>query len=295
MQKYPNVIGFFAGNEVTNSISNTNASAFVKAAVRDTKAYISSKNYRKMGVGYAADDDPTVRLNVANYLNCGDAETSIDFWGYNIYEWCGDSNYVTSGYIDRTAEFENYNVPVFFAEYGCNQIVGGGAARQFTEIQALYGVNMTGVFSGGIVFEYFQDTNDFGLVTTDGSSVSTLADYGAWKTEIAAISVPTVTMSAYNPTNTAAQTCPPLASTWDVAPTGLPPTPDANVCSCMMSSLSCTVADGLSAEQIGNLFGVVCGFNNGTACADITKNTAAGIFGAFSMCKYRQIPGLSCR
>ena len=108
------------------------ASAFVKAAVRDMKAYIASKNYRAMGIGYAADDDATVRLNVANYFNCGDPADGIDFWGYNIYSWCGDSSYVQSGYIDRVAEFANYSVPVFFAEYGCNTQGGGAAGRKFT-------------------------------------------------------------------------------------------------------------------------------------------------------------------
>lgn len=162
LQKYTNVIGFFAGNEVTSNTSFTEASAFVKAAVRDTKAYIKSKGYHSMGVGYAADDDASVRANVANYFNCAQPSDTIDFWGYNIYEWCGDSNYVSSGYIDRVAEFANYTVPVFFAEYGCNTQGGGAAGRKFTEVAALYGSNMTQVFSGGIVYEYFEEQNDYG-------------------------------------------------------------------------------------------------------------------------------------
>ncbi|KAJ4171791.1 1,3-beta-glucanosyltransferase [Fusarium falciforme] len=44
---YTNVLGFFAGNEVTNNYTNTDASAFVKAAIRDVEQYISDKNYRK--------------------------------------------------------------------------------------------------------------------------------------------------------------------------------------------------------------------------------------------------------
>ena len=117
LAKYSNVIGFFAGNEVTNNATYAPASAFVKAAVRDTKAYIKSKGYTT-GVGYAADDDSGTRANVAAYFNCGDTAEGIDFWGYNIYSWCGDSSYTESGYDQRTAEFANFSVPAFFAEYG---------------------------------------------------------------------------------------------------------------------------------------------------------------------------------
>ena len=171
MANYTNTLGFFAGNEVSNAPNNTEASAFVKAAVRDMKAYIVQKKYRPMGVGYATDDDDT-RTELADYFDCGPAEDAIDFWGYNIYSWCGDSNYVSSSYGARTQEFSTYNVPAFFAEYGCNKINGQVEPRPFTEVPVLFG-NMTSVWSGGIVYMYFQEANQFGklYITTDGDDL----------------------------------------------------------------------------------------------------------------------------
>lgn len=160
--KYPNVIGFFAGNEVSNNKSNTDASAFVKAAVRDTKAHIKNmQNSRWMGVGYAANDDKDIRKDIADYFNCGKQEDAIDFWGYNIYSWCGKSDMEKSGYSMQAKFFENYSVPVFFAEYGCN-LPDGASSRIFEETGALYSDEMTKVFSGGIVYMYFQEANDYG-------------------------------------------------------------------------------------------------------------------------------------
>jgi len=161
LAQYPNVIGFFAGNEVSNAKNNTPASAFVKAAVRDTKAYIAQTKDRWLGVGYAANDDKDIRVEIAHYFNCGNQTEAIDYWGYNIYSWCGESDFERSGYKGQVDFFSNYSVPVFLAEYGCN-VPNGAAARIWQETTALYSDQMTNVFSGGIVYMYFQEANDYG-------------------------------------------------------------------------------------------------------------------------------------
>lgn len=280
MSGYTNTLGYFAGNEVTNNDTNTDASAFVKAAVRDMKAYIKQKNYRSIGVGYATSDDAGIRQMVAAYFDCGDDRSqAIDFWGYNIYSWCGNSSYSESGYDQRTAEFQSYNVPVFFAEYGCNEV----EPREFTEVQTLYGDQMSPVWSGGIVYMYFQETNNFGLVSVDGNSVSTLADFGHLSSQIAAVTPSGVVASDYNPTNTAAAQCPSIASTWAASNT-LPPTPNRQLCECMFNALTC-VPHNVADDKAGGLFGTVCGLGQSSGvCAGITNNATTGNYGAYGMC-----------
>ncbi|KAE9369596.1 carbohydrate-binding module family 43 protein [Stipitochalara longipes BDJ] len=282
MANYTNVLGFFAGNEVSNDVANTNASAFVKAAVRDMKSYIKTKNYRTIGVGYATNDNADIRIDLADYFNCGDAADAIDFWGYNIYSWCGDSSYTVSGYDQRTAEFANFSVPAFFAEYGCNTV----QPRVFTEVQAIYGKNMTGVWSGGIVYMYFQEVNDFGLVSVTGDTVSKLPDFTALSKQLA-LATPSSTNSAdYVVTNTVAQACPATGADWSAASV-LPPIANADVCTCMVSSLSCAAATDLSANATATLFSYICGLDN-SACKGITANSNTGVYGAYSMCNSYQ-------
>lgn len=284
MAKYTNTLGFFAGNEVSNQKNNTYASAFVKAAVRDSKAYIKSKNYRSIGVGYATNDDADIRENLASYFDCGKTEEAIDFWGYNIYSWCGDSSFKESGFDVRTKEFEKYNVPVFFAEYGCNT----PRPRLFTEVGALYGKEMTGVWSGGIVYMYFEEANKFGLAEISGNTVKTNEDFDNLSSEIAKVTPSGVKMDAYNPTNTAAAACPSVNSDWGAPADPLPPVVNSDLCECMMDTISCVVADKIAEEDYGDLFGTVCGFKDGEFCAGVNKNMTVGGYGAYGMCSAKQ-------
>jgi hypothetical protein len=281
MMKYDNTLGFFAGNEVSNQPNNTVASAFVKAAVRDTKAYIKSKNYREIGVGYATNDDADIRENMANYFDCGDSESAIDFWGYNIYSWCGDSSFTESGFDVQTKNFEKYNVPVFFAEYGCNT----PRPRKFTEVGALYGKQMTGVWSGGIVYMYFEEENKFGLATVSNGKVTTNKDFENLSKQIAKATPSGVKMDAYNPSNTAAASCPSVAAgKWEAKSDPLPPAANSPLCSCMVETLGCVVADNVQEKDYGSMFGFICGEKKGQYCQGINKNATSGPYGAYGMC-----------
>ncbi|KAK3055959.1 hypothetical protein LTR09_003193 [Extremus antarcticus] len=278
MQGYTNVLGFFAGNEVATQPNTTASAAFVKAAARDMKSYISQKGYRTIGVGYAANDNQYIRTSLAEYFNCGDVADAIDFYGYNVYSWCGQSSYTSSGYDIRTEQFKTYSIPAFFAEYGCNT----AGTRPFTEVAALYGPQMSPVWSGGIVYMYFQEANDYGLVSVNGNSVSTLADFNNYKTQIAKVSPTGVQMDSYSPSNSAAS-CPSVGGNWHAASTPLPPSPNKQLCDCMTQSLSCVVSPSTGSSNYQDLFGYVCK-NDPKGCGGFQANGEKGTYGAYSMC-----------
>lgn len=279
LQGYNNVMGFFAGNEVSNSVNTTAASAFVKAAVRDTKSYIKNQNYRSIGVGYATYDGD-IRDQLAQYFNCGSSSESIDFWGYNVYSWCGDSNYQKSGYADRVKFFENYSVPVFFAEYGCNDV----KPRPFTEVGTIFSKPMVDTWSGGIVYMYFQEANQYGLVSVSGNSVSTLDDFNNLSSQLAKVS-PTLTNSASYTASFTATTCPSVGPSWSAVASPLPPAPNAALCNCEVPTLAC-VASTTNEEDYGDIFGYICGAGN--YCSGINANATTGSYGALSGCNAKE-------
>ncbi|KAK6455071.1 pH responsive protein 1 precursor [Scheffersomyces xylosifermentans] len=275
-QQYPNVLGFFAGNEVTNNKTNTDASAFVKAAVRDTKKYIKDKKYRNIPVGYSSNDDDDTRIAIADYFSCGDLEDRADFFGINMYSWCGDSSFQISGYKDRTEEFSNLTIPVFFSEYGCNI----KRPRKFTEVRSLFSEEMTDVWSGGIVYMYFEEENEYGLVSIDGDSVVTLDDFSYYVSEINNISPSYAQSSSVKAEATQTLACPATGSTWKAA-TDLPPTPDEDFCNCMAKTYECVVADSVDKEDYGDLYSIVC---HNVDCSDISANGTTGQYGNVSFC-----------
>ena len=107
-----------------------------------------------------------------DYLVCRTNETErLDFYSLNSYEWCGSSSsYTISGYNQLQAIAEGYPVPIFLSEDGCNT----NPPRDFADQSAIFGTEMEGTFSGAIIYEWIQETNDYGLVSYGpfaGSSV----------------------------------------------------------------------------------------------------------------------------
>ncbi|CAB11192.1 1,3-beta-glucanosyltransferase gas5 [Schizosaccharomyces pombe] len=188
-KNYTNVLGFFAGNEVANTAENSATTTWVKAALRDAKEYISKNSDRDIPVGYSAADVAEIRVQCADFFACGNSSVRADFYGMNMYEWCGaDSSFTISGYDQRMEEFANYSIPLFLSEYGCNDVTkesDGTPDRPFDEVDAIFSSEMSSVFSGGLVYQYSEEGNNYGLVVIDGDNVTISKNYETLKEKYA--------------------------------------------------------------------------------------------------------------
>ncbi|OOQ90907.1 putative 1,3-beta-glucanosyltransferase [Penicillium brasilianum] len=167
-QQFKNTAGVFVGNEVLTTANGSHAAPYVLAAARDIKAYRDQKGYRDIPVGYSAADIADLRPMLQNYLACSKNESErLDFYSLNAYEWCGESSYSVSGYDMLQKNATDYPIPIFFSETGCNT----PAPRTFDDQASIFGSKMSGTWSGAIIYEWIEETNNYGLISY-GPSVS---------------------------------------------------------------------------------------------------------------------------
>lgn len=216
--KYDNTLAYFSGNEVIDDDATTNCAPYVKAVTRDIRQYIGSRGYRQIPVGYSAADVDSNRLEMAQYMNCGSDDERSDFFAFNDYSWCDPSSFTISGWDQKVKNFTGYGLPIFLSEYGCNT-----NRRDWGEVEALYSLEMTAVYSGGLAYEYTMEANKYGLVEIEGNNVKELADFGRLQKAFAATANPSGD-GGYNKTG-GASGCPAQSKNWNVTTDALPAIP----------------------------------------------------------------------
>jgi hypothetical protein len=218
MVGYNNLLSFIVGNEVANSVNIDGypdlpplrgylAIPCVKALTRDARKFMNScASMRSVPLMYTATDfGERDRRLVAEYLACDQnlGGGAIDIYGINVYTWCSELATINtrSTYGILAEGLKDYNLPVVFSEYGCNQqdflstYNDLYATKQRTWKQAgpegIYGVTLSDVFSGGFAYQYSMTYNDFGIAILQGFSkeylntpVTTLASYDNLKMEL---------------------------------------------------------------------------------------------------------------
>lgn len=95
-----------------------NSPTYVKAVVKDLKTYIQQNSPRPIPVGYSAADDIQYRIPLAQYLECVNDSPldSIDFYGVNSYQWCGEQTFESSGYTTLVDDYRSFTKPLFLSE-----------------------------------------------------------------------------------------------------------------------------------------------------------------------------------
>jgi hypothetical protein len=108
----------FGYSIVTFNISQSNwtsSLAFPKAAIRDIKAYLHSKNYRYIPVGVSSRGTSLGALAAA-YFRCGDVNNrSIELFGVDDWSCCGNSTFEESDYGKVTGLYGISACPYFFS------------------------------------------------------------------------------------------------------------------------------------------------------------------------------------
>lgn len=109
-----------------------------------------------------------------------------------------------------------------------------------------------------------------------------LPEFASFSSQIVKATPSGVDSSAYSPTNSA-QSCPTIGSTWE-AVEKLPPSPNEQICDCMMQNLTCKAADDISDDDVKTQFDYICNPKLGDFCSGVTADAGTGTYGAYSMC-----------
>ena len=260
--------------------STTVAAPYVKAAVRDIKAFRAARGYRQIPLTYTAGDPGSIRKATAEYLACGedDEEARVEMFGMNVYTWCGKSNYYQAEFDDLYEDFEALDIPLVFAETGCNE-----DKRDFSDVAAMLGSVFQAVFSGSVVYEWPQEANQYGLVEysdpdTPSGFPSTLDDYNALSTVFKSVNPTGTPRAEYTPSNTP-PACPTSDSrTWRVdAREPLPTIAELNLDTVTArTTIASQTETGVSVDMTSQFGGQSTGSSSGSDLEKVSRGLSIG-------------------
>lgn len=138
-----------------------------------------------------------------------------------------------SGYSELERNATDYNIPIFFSETGCND----PEPRTFDDQTAIFGPDMEDTWSGAIIYEWIQETNNYGLISYGPTVAATVTntnimagisrtgtptpispDFPNLSSQWATLSPTGVSANAYTPSLTP-PACPAYTKgTWEVEP-----------------------------------------------------------------------------
>jgi Glucanosyltransferase len=161
LQKYSNILGLYMSFD-DEKVEHLSPLPFQKAFTRDIKAYIKSKQYRTIPVGGFVHKHG-MSTSIAQFWGCGNHEIAADFFLVEATQesdplrgetWCTNSS---ADYSELIGRYRSFQVPLVFS-YGCNQSLQHG----YEEVQQIYSDDVTTVFSGVVISEWFNNKRPSG-------------------------------------------------------------------------------------------------------------------------------------
>ncbi|KAI6818279.1 hypothetical protein KC340_g3317 [Hortaea werneckii] len=184
LAEHPNVLGFAVDAEVVTSPVLTPLATVFRACIRDSKKFLARRGKRAVPVGVATSQNQSFQRTMVQYFSAGGSGSSssseasthealeapiipgrADFIAYDNWAWAGKSDFQMSGWKNEVEMYEKLTrTPMLFNAYGTN--VSG--TRVWNEVLCLYSPEMTGVFSGGFAYTFFEyGKRKYGLVEVD--------------------------------------------------------------------------------------------------------------------------------
>ncbi|KAK6428323.1 hypothetical protein LTR95_015537, partial [Oleoguttula sp. CCFEE 5521] len=179
----------------------------------------------------------------------------------------------------------DYNIPIFFSETGC-QVV---KPRTFGDQAAILGPDMSGTWSGAIIYEWIEETNDYGLIsygppapatatagvvagyTRSGTPIPISPDFSNLKAQWATLRPSSVSEAAYSQTMSPVA-CPDYtAGAWEVSSDATLPTQGQVA---QNGRVSGSASSGSSAAN-GQASSTGSGASSGTSAGGASATSAA--------------------
>lgn len=217
---YPNTLAFVLGHNMLNNPDLLPLARYVKSLVRDAKNYLKQQAYalgRVVPVTHGQTDagNDAFRLDVMDYLTCGDPSTQVDISSLNVQRWRESSDETTSGYSDLYQTLDLWPVPVLFSEFGVVEGTDGNCpciTRGFQNVYSIF-TNGSKVLSGGMINEMIDEhflaptkpqaiSVNYGVCSISGTSLSKKDDFDNLKTAILYTPWPQLDSNEYYPAGT---------------------------------------------------------------------------------------------
>jgi hypothetical protein len=160
LSDYANLLGFVIIGAAVRMPQLTKMAEVCRAIVRDIKAFLHIRDGRKPPVGVSVSDIAMLRRPMLEYFTAGQPNERVDFFGMHCYSWAAKSSFQISGWKNVVEAYGEYPVPMYLSEFGAAIV----SPRLWEELDCLFSPDMTGVFSGGCLYTFYETGDGHGIV-----------------------------------------------------------------------------------------------------------------------------------